>query len=175
MTNNSKTDCVRSHTVRVWLGVWVFISAALWTTFALMPTGAIAVGDAGHVVSVAPATVTTSKGIFVIEAKSVSLPRGAAVQIERINNAFSDLGLRLCAMPESVGGATDHCADLKGEYFGTMSPTPLAKRAWSGGTMTTLALLAMFVTGIGWVPGAFLSTRRDCDAEAGGDEEGAGG
>lgn len=172
--NNNETDPRYAGVAALLLGAWVFISAALWTTFAMTPTGVTAVGDAGVVISVAPASITTTKGVFSVAAKSVSLRPGDAMQIERINNAYASSYLRLCTVPQKVRGTGRRCTDLTGGYLGPMTQTPLARRAWSGDALTWLWTLAVMVTGLGWVPGAFLSLAGDSD-EGAASGEGEGG
>lgn len=137
---------------------WLVAVASLWTVFAIAPTGALATADAGKLVAIRGPAVVTTTGYFQV-ATAPSAMRGTSLHVIRTNSLWSDTGLQLCASRDAAGDYW--CSDLRGGFAGKFSDTPLARRAWSHGTMVTLLSAAGFLTILGWIPAAAVGSSGD--------------
>lgn len=166
MTNDprdSKTEM--REQLRFWaflflFASWVVGAPAAWTSFALAPVGTLASADAGRLVAIHGANVTTTSGYFHVSADPSAL-RGTPLRVVRTNSMWSDSGLQLC----TVRGTADRnwCADISDGYAGKLLPTAFAQHAWSHGEMIAIFFVAFFVTLFGWFPSVAVASSFDID------------
>jgi len=142
--------------LRRWLPVcffasWIVGTAAIWTTFALVPAGALASADAGELVAIQGSTVITTRGYFNVSAEP-SAPRGIPMRVIRTNSMSSNTGLQLCTA--LTQDDENWCNDISDGYPGKLAEIPLARAAWTRATMLLFFLIGFAWTIFGWIPAA---------------------
>lgn len=129
---------------------WLLATAVLWVEFAVAPVGALAAAPVGRLVAIRGSTVTTTTGYFQVLAYPSALV-GTRMRVIRTNSLASQTSLQLCAVRSA--GEDYWCDDISDGYAGGLSATAFGRRAWSYGTMLGVLVLALVVTGFGWLPG----------------------
>lgn len=150
------------HGLRRYIAVILFVSwilgtAAIWTEFALAPTGALATADAGKLLAIQGSRVTTTSGYFHVSADPSAL-RGTPMLVVRTNSMESETGLQLCTARN--GRDNNWCVDISDGFAGNLSTTPFARRAWSRGAMIAILSIALALTIFGWSPAVAVASTR---------------
>lgn len=143
---------------------WLLATAAIWVEFALAPVGALATAQVGRLVAIRGSTVTTTTGYFQVLGYPSAL-LGTSMRVIRTNSPSSDTGLQLCAVGSA--GKDYWCSDISDGYAGVLSATAFAQRAWTYGTMLRVLILALVVTGFGWLPGVVAACMNSSGAGTG--------